>query len=190
MDSIFAQTHTDFEFIVLDDCSTDNSMNLITEYYSKLDRDKQGKMRILRNDKNIGLPASCNKILDNVRGKFTARLDSDDVLLPTAIEKMLETVKIEGTQGVLSGYYETKEKLTQTAEILENMWHPGGALMSTWILNELRYREDLKYMEGQEFFKRFNKQYKVSFIKEALWCYRKRPGQKTQEKEHPNNGVE
>jgi len=39
------------------------------------------------------------------------------------------------------------------------MWHPGSCLLSTWACNELKYKEDLKYLEGKDFFSRFKKDF-------------------------------
>ncbi len=67
------------------------------------------------------------------------------------------------------------------------MFHPACALISTWTANELKYQEGLQYLEGKDFWDRFKRKYKYSFLPEPLWKYRTRPGQKTQEKQHPNN---
>ena len=144
-DSVMRQSHQDFELIILDDHSSDDSMNRITEYVSKLSRDQQKKVRILRNEENLGLSKSCNKVLSICRGKYVIRVDSDDVLSPDAIERMLAKTKIEDTSGCLTGFYNTKEKLTITSETLSNQWHPAGCLLSTWHVNELKYKEGLEY---------------------------------------------
>jgi len=188
MKSVVNQTFQDFEYIVVDDCSTDDSMNKIAEYYSTLNREQQTKVKVLRNEENKGLPSNCNMVLDIARGKYIFRLDSDDVLASGGIERMLETAKLENSHGVLSGYYNTKPGLSVTSETLDNEWHPAGCLLSTWCVNELKYKDDLDYLEGREFFDRFNKQYNISFIPEPLWYYRQRPGQKTASPDHPDNG--
>jgi len=187
IESVMSQSFKDFEFIIIDDCSTDNSMNVITEKVSEYGRDERFKIQIIRNSENMGLPACCNKILSLARGKHIIRIDSDDILAPNAIERMLEQTRIEDTAGCITGYYNAKEQLSITSETLTNEWHPAGCLLNTWTVNELKYKEELEYLEGDDFFKRFKRDYKISFIPEPLWTYRSRPGQKTQQKEHPNN---
>jgi spore coat polysaccharide biosynthesis protein SpsF (cytidylyltransferase family) len=187
INSVLSQTMCDYEYIIIDDYSTDDSMNIITEYFSQLDRPFQNKIKILRNSENKGLPACSNMALNIARGKYIMRIDSDDVIKPTMLEEMISQVRFDGTQACLSGYYNTDENLNKIDEVNENMWHPACALISTWTANELKYQEKLKYLEGKDFWERFQEYYKHSFIKEPLWKYRKRPGQKTQEKEHPNN---
>jgi len=188
MDSVIGQTFQDFEYIVLDDHSTDDSMDIITEYHTKLPWDKQAKMKIMRNPENIGLATSCNRLLEIARGKYIIRVDSDDTMAPGALAKMVETAKLNDAAAVLSGYYETEEFLTVTAEEINNMWHPGCSLLLRGAANEVKFRDDLKYLEGAEFFARFRKAYKTEFVPECLWYYRRRPGQKTADPEHPENG--
>lgn len=188
MASVVNQSFVDFEYFVIDDCSEDNSMNKIIEYYSKLPLFYQNKIRILRNEKNEGLPSCSNDILDIARGKYIIRVDSDDCITVDGVERMLDSIKTEGTEGCLSGYYRTGEHLSITSETLNNEWHPGCALLSKKCVNELKFKKDLEYLEGREFFMRFNDNFSLSFLPEPLWYYRSRPGQKTQEKEHPDNG--
>lgn len=185
--SVLDQTVDDFEYIIIDDCSTDNSIKIIQEFYSELPRPDQNRIKVLRNRKNRGLSASSNIALSMARGKYIMRIDSDDVIKPTILEDMISQMRFDGSHACLSGYYNTDEELKIKDEVRENMFHPACALILTWTANELKYSENLKFMEGKDFWDRFNKFYKYSFIKEPLWKYRRRPGQKTQEKEHPNN---
>lgn len=177
----------DFEYIIIDDCSTDNSMNIVMEHYSTLPVKIREKIKIYRNKENIGLPACCNKALDMARGKYIMRIDADDTIELQILPKMLDKMKIDNTQGCLSGYNETKSALSVTATITENPYHPGCALLSKFAVNEIKFKEDLEYLEGKEFFERFNKKYKVSFIDEPLWNYRKHKNSKTANSEHPDN---
>lgn len=188
MKSVHGQTITDFEYIVVDDCSTDESSNKIMEYYSGLDYDLQRKTKIYRNDKNKGLPATCNEVLSMARGKFLIRVDADDVLYPDAIEKMLDKMKLENAMGCLSGYEEVKEAMSTTSVVTKNMWHPASCILNRWCVNEIKYREGVEYMEGVPFFNEFRKRYRVSFVNEPLWKYRKHDKSKTASPEHPLNG--
>lgn len=82
MDSILGQTFQDFELIVLNDCSPDNSEEILDTYTDK---------RIVRywGEKNVGLANVLNVGIDLARGEFIARMDSDDISLPTRIEKQV-----------------------------------------------------------------------------------------------------
>jgi glycosyltransferase involved in cell wall biosynthesis len=81
--SIFAQTFTDWELVMLDDGSTDNSFEIAGSVVDD-------RVRIFRNERNLGIPASLNKIPALCRGKYIARMDSDDMCVSTRIAKQVE----------------------------------------------------------------------------------------------------
>lgn len=75
VESVLSQTYEDFEFIIVDDCSTDESV----EYLASID---DPRVRVIRNEVNRGITASLNVALDAARGDYIARMDSDDICLP------------------------------------------------------------------------------------------------------------
>ncbi|AFV24722.1 glycosyl transferase family protein [Methanolobus psychrophilus R15] len=75
--SILNQTFEEFEFLIINDCSTDNSMNIINEYSEKDDR-----IVPIVNKTNLGLTKSLNLGLKKATGKYIARIDADDIALP------------------------------------------------------------------------------------------------------------
>lgn len=75
IDSILNQTYSNFEFIIIDDCST-TDIEIIQRRY------KDERIIWLKNDENIGLTKSLNKALKIARGKYIARMDADDISLP------------------------------------------------------------------------------------------------------------
>ena len=80
IDSILAQTFTDFEFIIIDDASTDDSLQVINSY-------KDARIIVVQNTKNLGLTKSLNIGIAKAKGKYIARMDSDDISLPKRLEK-------------------------------------------------------------------------------------------------------
>jgi glycosyltransferase involved in cell wall biosynthesis len=89
--SILNQTFKNFEFIIINDKSTDNSLNIIKKYI-KIDK----RIILINNDKNIGRTASRNKGLKIAKGEYIAIMDSDDVSLQKRFEiqyKFLENNK-------------------------------------------------------------------------------------------------
>src|SRR5258707_849690 len=82
VDSILAQTFTDFEFIIIDDGSEDRSPELIEAYVDS-------RISFLRNEKNVGLTRSLNKGLQVASGEYIARMDCDDVSLPDRFAKQV-----------------------------------------------------------------------------------------------------
>lgn len=84
IESILNQTFSDFEFIIIDDGSTDQSLKEIKRYGVK---DK--RIRIINNASNLGICACLNRGLSLARGKYIVRMDSDDWSYPDRIKKQL-----------------------------------------------------------------------------------------------------
>ena len=82
IDSILAQTFKDFEFLIIDDASTDSSRDLVRSY-------RDSCIRLIENDSNLGQARSLNRGLRLARGEYIARLDQDDIALPRRLEKQM-----------------------------------------------------------------------------------------------------
>lgn len=79
--SILNQTFRDFEFIIVNDCSTDDSLHIIDEHAKQDDR-----IILIDNKMNVGLTKSLNLGLKEAKGKYIARIDADDVAMPNRLE--------------------------------------------------------------------------------------------------------
>ncbi|MCY4062101.1 MAG: glycosyltransferase [Chloroflexi bacterium] len=84
IESILGQTFADFEFIIVDDDSQDRSLEIIREYEKR-----DARLHCLRHDRNRGVSCARNRGIDDAGGDFVALMDSDDVSLPTRLEKQL-----------------------------------------------------------------------------------------------------
>ncbi|MBR5130589.1 MAG: glycosyltransferase family 2 protein [Alphaproteobacteria bacterium] len=84
IESILNQTETDFEFIIINDGSSDDTDNVLN-YFSK----KDPRIKILKNSTNKGLPYSLNKGLEIAKGKYIARMDDDDWSYPSRFQKQV-----------------------------------------------------------------------------------------------------
>lgn len=82
IDSILAQTFTDFEFIIIDDGSTDATPDILQNYARR-----DGRIRIIINEQNIGISRSLNIGLQEATGEYIARMDGDDINTPDRFEK-------------------------------------------------------------------------------------------------------
>ena len=90
LDSILAQTFLDFEVIVVDDCSTDNSRAVVESYLEKFG----GRLILSKTKKNSGSPAEpCNIGIVISRGDYLFFMDNDDALTPTALEELYPVAK-------------------------------------------------------------------------------------------------
>ena len=84
--SIFAQTFTDWELVAVDDCSTDESW----AYLQSID---DPRIHLARNEKNMKQSFTQNRGLDMARGKWVARMDADDIILPQRLEKQITALE-------------------------------------------------------------------------------------------------
>ena len=98
--SILDQSFGDFEFLIVDDASSDGSLEIIEEFACN---DK--RIVILRNECNLGLTRSLNLGLDRARGKYIARQDADDISLPKRLEKQWEFLEANHEIGVMGTAY-------------------------------------------------------------------------------------
>lgn len=95
IDSILAQTYNQIELIVINDGSTDTTENIIRAY-------DDYRIRYIKNTKNIGLIKSLNKGIEEARGKYIARMDSDDICFPTRFEEQIKVLEADQEIGVVS----------------------------------------------------------------------------------------
>lgn len=89
IDSIIAQTYSDWELIMCDDASTDNTYDIAKSYADSY----PDKIILIRNEKNSRLSYSLNQCLKYANGKYIARMDGDDISLPQRFEKQVEYLK-------------------------------------------------------------------------------------------------
>ncbi|MDD3266704.1 MAG: glycosyltransferase family 2 protein [Burkholderiales bacterium] len=101
IESILNQTYSDFEFIIIDDYSTDNSYEIINKY-AKADK----RIRLFRNEVNKKLPKTLNFGISQSLGKYIARMDADDISLPERFTKQIEFMEQNPDIGVCGSYAE------------------------------------------------------------------------------------
>jgi glycosyltransferase involved in cell wall biosynthesis len=123
--SILNQTHEDYEFIIIDDGSMDDTLDII-KAYSKNDK----RIRILVNQKNLGIVASLNYGLANARGKYIARMDADDYSHPLRIEKQVAYLDSHPEIGLLGTAYRS---IDETGHCLVIRDIPSEDIVIRWI---------------------------------------------------------
>ena len=97
LDSLYAQTYQDFEIILCDDGSKDET------YAVALENQRQHpNIVLLRNEQNLGLNATLNKCLAAAKGEYIARMDGDDISLPTRFEKQVKFLDEHPEYAVVS----------------------------------------------------------------------------------------
>ena len=184
LDSLVNQTLNEIEIIIINDGSTDKTINILNEYKEKY----QDKIIVI-NQENMGISMSRNKGLSIARGEYIGFVDSDDHVDTTMFQKLYEKAKIKNFDIVSSSFYfsyDKKEELGVT-DLFEDIESDDGLkqyLVNLYpvIWNKIYKRELLKnekfkkvYAEDVEFLYRIlPKIKKIGVVKEPLYYYYQR----------------
>ncbi len=100
VESILAQTFDDFELLIVDDGSTDRSLNILKKYASM-----DARIHLVSRP-NTGYVVALNEMIKRAQGEFIARMDADDISLPDRFKKQVEFLRNHPRVGVVGGAYE------------------------------------------------------------------------------------
>lgn len=178
IDSILAQTFTDFELLIVDDGSTDESVKIVESYHDP-------RIRLIKNKHDY--IASLNLLLSEAKGKYIARMDADDVMLPERLaiqyKYMEEHPEVDVMAGALK-YIDERFVFTPAKEIyectLELMMEANLVANPASIFNResilehsINYEEDFIYAEDYRFWTRILMEgLKIHIIPTTLIKYR------------------
>lgn len=183
-DSVLVQTYQDFEVIVVDDASPDNSVELISEYVNSDDR-----FKLYKNAKNKGCGFTKNRCAELATGELCGFLDPDDALMPNAIERMA-TAFLESPTKVLisSKFYFTDLNLNINGKGLHGQQVPEntsylvfgkGAITHFTVFKRQAYNSaggiDPKFKRAvdQDLYLKLEEQGEIGFLDEFLYKYRR-----------------
>ncbi len=189
INSILNQSITDFELIIIDDCSNDKTVDLIKEF-------SDSRISLIQNDTNIGLPRSLNIALGKASGKYIARMDADDISLSNRLEKQAKYLESHpdvhvvgsytrqiGTNGEFFGV-ETYPEGGRSVEQLKNQGpgvaHPSVMIRRSSLEHVNNYREPFKYAQDLDLWIRMSREFGKDFLQiipEPLVEYRLTPSQ-------------
>lgn len=96
VDSILAQTYTDWELIICDDGSVDNTYKIALEC-----KQNDSRIKVIQNKKNMRLAYSLNQCLKIAKGEYIARMDADDISLPQRFERQVEYLDLHPEMAVV-----------------------------------------------------------------------------------------
>jgi len=108
-DSLLNQTYSYWEWIIVDDCSSDDTFTYIQDL-----TEKDRRAKVLRNKENSGAAVSRNKAIELAKGRFIAFLDSDDVWLPAKLEKQIEFM----LQNDIAFSYSAYKKIDEAGKVI------------------------------------------------------------------------
>ena len=153
IDSVLAQTFTDFEFLIVDDGSTDDSVEIVQSYHDS-------RIRLIENKHDyIG---SLNILLDEARGKYIARMDADDVMMPERLRIQFEYMENHTSADLVASGMNYLGSMGQSyvPSVTNRYLNPkdmlGGCCIAhptVFVRNDilkkhnLRYRDEYKYAE-------------------------------------------
>lgn len=178
MDSILGQTYTNFEFIIINDGSTDSSADIVRSY-------NDPRIVFIDNAKNSGLVSVLNYGLRIARGKYIARMDSDDISLPQRFAKQIKFMERHKNVGILGTFFhmfgdgvdriEKKRRWPKLADMLATspVGHPT-VMMRKSVMDKynLRYDARYKHAEDYELWTRAIRYTKIANLKDVLLNYR------------------
>ena len=189
VDSILAQTFRDFEYIIIDDGSTNESVDYLLSLGDE-------RIKLIRNPKNLGITKSLNIGFRVAQGKYIARMDSDDIALPARLEKQFAfmeshpdvivcgtNVECFGTvSGVSGGTIEDMESYRIRA-VFRNPgpYHPTAFFNRESLLRyHLTYDENLMFSQDYGLWVEISKYGKVYILNDVLLRYRTHSSQISQ----------
>lgn len=186
IDSILSQTYSNFEFLIINDGSTDSTDAIIRSY-------SDPRITYIINKTNIGLVKTLNKGIKLARGKYIARMDADDLSDPKRLAKQvafLDTHPDYGLVGSLFGIIDEKRKIHEIggAKLLENEDLKLGMLFANifchgetmfrkdlCIRHNLFYDEQYKSAEDYDLWTRMSAYTKIKNLPEVLYFYMTNP---------------
>ena len=154
IESVLAQTFRDFEFILLDDCPEDSRERVVRGY-------DDPRIVYLKNDRNLGIAASRNRLIDLARGEYLAIFDHDDVCRPDRFAKEVAYLDAHPACGVVSGWVKPSNgdvipypeddhgiKVAMMDGI--SMWHPA-AMVRKSVLAQANVRYEAAYTPVEDY---------------------------------------
>ncbi len=182
--SAINQTFTDWEMIIVDDCSSDDSLQIAKEYAQK-----DNRIKVFENEKNLGAALTRNRAIEISKGEYLAFLDSDDIWHADKLEKQLKFMQENDCDFAFSEYIEINEqneelhrkiKVCKTLtynKMLRHCWPGCLTVIYKQDLNNKIYIPDVKKNNDHALFLKVLKQCKKAMGQnEVLAKYRIRKG--------------
>lgn len=180
--SIVDQTFKDFEFLIVDDGSTDSTLRILKNY-------KDDRIRLVKNKRHLGLADTLNKGIELARGEYIARMDSDDISLKKRLEVQVNYLKkhsdvdivgswvyaFDDSQKTLWRYPESDKEIRCELFFRSALAHPSVVYRKRLFAQKLHYVRDYKYAEDFELWKCASLVTKIRNIKRPLLHYRLNP---------------
>ena len=182
IESVLRQTYCDFELLIIDDCSTDDTVSVVRNF-------DDSRIRIVQNERNVGLAENLNRGLSHITTEYVARMDGDDIAEPFWLEKEVSVLEANPEIGICSGGFErfgTVKSLVRFPERHEdcmvNMLFECSVIVPTFRMSlyrdhGLRYSTEAFPAEDYRFWAECLRVTRIYNIQETLFHYRMHPTQ-------------
>lgn len=182
IESVLQQTYRDFELLVIDDCSTDDTVDVVRGI-------EDARIRIVQNEKNVGLAENLNRGLALITTEYVARMDGDDIAEPIWLEREVNILDNHPDIGICSGGFErfgTMKSLVRFPErhedCMANMLFECSVIVPTFRMSlyrdhGLHYSTKAFPAEDYRFWAECMRVTKIHNIQESLFHYRMHPTQ-------------
>jgi glycosyltransferase involved in cell wall biosynthesis len=177
IESILNQSLKDFEFIIIDDCSTDNSVAIIEGY-------NDTRIRFYKNESNLGISATLNKGIELANSEWIARMDSDDISYPDRLQRQYDFISQHPEGALFSCWARVidQEGRFVRQDNFRSEYYYYNLTFICWIYHPtVIYRKtavkevgmySVPYAEDFELFWQLSRKYKIYNIAEVLLDYR------------------
>lgn len=164
----------DYQYIIIDDNSTDESAEIIAKYVKFYDN-----ITYIKNEKNIGLASSSNVALGMAKGKYITRLDADDYYSSkNSVIELIDAIRHSDMDAIYPANFFGSKGVIQTPE--ENH-HIGGAIFNRRSMNDIKFTDGLRGYEGLDFFHRARNILKIGYLANPVFFYRQHAASMTKE---------
>jgi hypothetical protein len=162
IESILGQTFSDFEFLIMDDGSTDSTPSILEKYAQQ-----DARIRLFRHETRQGVAHSSNELLELARCEWIARLDADDIALAHRLQAQWTFVQAHPKTVLLGGGI---QHIDEHGAVLAHIWIPyDGTARSAWELcfannfphSATFYRRDVALQAGGYEIRRFGEEYRL-----------------------------
>jgi glycosyltransferase involved in cell wall biosynthesis len=183
--SILAQTLSDFEFVILDDASTDGSVELLREWEKR-----DPRIRLHTSSKRLGLAGSSNAVVSKTRTPILARMDADDIAHPDRLRRQLDIMDSRpdiAVIGSLCNGIDASGRIVRPRDrwrlVRRSIYIPfphGSVMFRRDVFDAVGgYNENAKRAEDQDLFSRMAAQGRVVTLPDVLYSYRYHSGNAT-----------
>lgn len=184
INSILKQTLSDFELIIIDDCSTDDTIKIINDI-------KDERIILIQNEENEGLTKNLNKAIKMCRGQYIARMDGDDICKSDRFDKQIKflidhpnidliscNTETIGDEHLVSDIKGNSMELKCKMLLRPQLAHPGFMIRAR-VFSEYAFLYDEYFKSAQDYdlAVRLTQKYQIGITKDVLLQYRAHEGQ-------------